>query len=111
MCIQPGFDHAQLSDGNIRASKYADKQHLEQPAMTLACDFAYLQQYTIAGVVFEPPNGTLGLPYWALRHFSDSVESTTFEEEYRQYCLPVLDPHIITCASSFHRPPVLLQLA
>ncbi|KAK5169912.1 uncharacterized protein LTR77_005890 [Saxophila tyrrhenica] len=39
----------------------------------------------------------MGLPYWALRHFSDSVEATTFEEEYREYCLPVLDPQIITC--------------
>ena len=32
-----------------------------------------------------------------MKHFSDQVQSSTFEEEYRQYCLPVLDPHIITC--------------
>lgn len=53
--------------------------------------------YTVAGVTFEPPNGTLGLPYYAMEHFSKEVASSPFEEEYRQYCLPVLDPHIITC--------------
>lgn len=53
--------------------------------------------YTIGGVTFEPPNGTLGLPYYAMKHFADQVESSSFEEEYRQYCLPVLDPHIIKC--------------
>ena len=49
------------------------------------------------GVQFEPPNGTMGLPYWALEHFSKQVESSGFEEEYRSYCLPVLDPNIISC--------------
>ena len=53
--------------------------------------------YTVGGVTFEPPNGTMGLPYWAMKHFSQQVESTHFEEEHRQYCLPVLDPHLITC--------------
>lgn len=39
----------------------------------------------------------MGLPYWAMKHFTKQVESSRFEEEYRSYCLPVLDPHIITC--------------
>ena len=75
------------------------------------------QPYTIGGVTFEPPNGTLyvyqlaysspianylllcisGLPYFAMQHFTNEVASTPFEEEHRQYCLPVLDPHLITC--------------
>ena len=53
-------------------------------------------QFT-GGVTFEPPNGTLGLPYYAMKHFSKDVESSAFEEERRSYCLPVLDPHLITC--------------
>ena len=49
------------------------------------------------GVTFEPPNGTMGLPYWALMHFTKQVESSPFEDEYRSYCLPVLDPNVISC--------------
>jgi hypothetical protein len=39
----------------------------------------------------------MGLPYWAMKNFTQQVESSQFEEEYRSYCLPVLDPNIITC--------------
>ena len=39
----------------------------------------------------------MGLPYWAMDHFSKQVESSPFQEEYRSYCLPVLDPNIISC--------------
>ena len=39
----------------------------------------------------------MGLPYYAMRHFADQVERSMYEEERRQYCLPVLEPHIITC--------------
>ena len=63
----------------------------------LSAQMVSYQSYTMGGVTFDPPNGTMGLPYWALKHFSDSVETTRFEEEYRQYCLPVLDPHVISC--------------
>ena len=53
--------------------------------------------YTIGGVTFQSPNGTLGLPYQALAHFARNVSDTKYEDEYRQYCLPVLSPQIITC--------------
>jgi hypothetical protein len=39
----------------------------------------------------------MGLPYWAMVHFTKQVESSHFEEEHRSYCLPVLDPNVITC--------------
>ena len=46
----------------------------------------------------------MGLPYWAMHDFSLQVESSRFQDEYRQYCLPVLDPHIITCTEEpFHQ--------
>ena len=53
--------------------------------------------FTVAGVTFEPPNGTLGLPYHAMKHFSDQVASSPFDEEHRRYCLPTLEPHLIRC--------------
>ncbi|KAK3645732.1 hypothetical protein LTR56_008919 [Elasticomyces elasticus] len=53
--------------------------------------------FEVGGVTFMPPNGTMGLPYWAMQHFSDQVRTSQFEEEWRQYCLPVLDPNIISC--------------
>ena len=53
--------------------------------------------FTVGGVTFEPPNGTLGLPYHAIKHFSDQVSSSSFEEEHRRYCLPTLEPHLISC--------------
>ena len=31
------------------------------------------QEYTIAGVTFDPLNGTMGLPYYAMKHFTDEV--------------------------------------
>lgn len=55
------------------------------------------QPYTIGGVTFEPGNGTMGLPYYAMEHFTNEVSTSKFDEEHRQYCLPVLDPHIIRC--------------
>ena len=39
----------------------------------------------------------MGLPYYAMDHFSKQVATSPFEEEYRQYCLPVLHPHVIKC--------------
>lgn len=54
-------------------------------------------QYALGGVTFTSPNGTMGLPFQALRHFTENVSTSMFEDEYRQYCLPVLSPHIITC--------------
>lgn len=53
--------------------------------------------YTVSGVTFEPPNGTMGLPYWAMDHFGREVAKSSFEEQRRRYCLPVLDPHLWTC--------------
>ena len=32
-----------------------------------------------------------------MAHFSNDVKSTSFEEEYRRYCLPVMDPNMISC--------------
>ena len=32
-----------------------------------------------------------------MKHFSDEVSKSNYEEEHRRYCLPVMDPHIITC--------------
>lgn len=87
MCIQPGSDHPQFSDGDVRACEYAAKQGSIGTAEISSNDF---QQYTIGGVTSEPPNGTMGLPYWALRHFSDSVESTTSEEVTYNQCCDVL---------------------
>ena len=37
------------------------------------------------------------MPYGAMLHFQRQVKSSVFEEERRRYCLPVLDPHLITC--------------
>jgi hypothetical protein len=59
----------------------------------------------LGGVTFDPKNGTLGLPYYAMQHFTDQVQSSAFEEERRQYCLPVLDPHIIRCTEEPFLPP------
>ena len=53
--------------------------------------------YTIGGVTFDSPNGTLGLPYYAMQHFAENVSHSLFDDEYRQYCLPVLNPHVIKC--------------
>lgn len=39
----------------------------------------------------------MGLPYYAMDHFHRQVRSSTFEEERRSYCLPVMDPHIVSC--------------
>ncbi|KAK5162737.1 uncharacterized protein LTR77_011220 [Saxophila tyrrhenica] len=67
-------------------------------AMTsLSSQLITYQPCQVGSVTFEPPNGTMGLPYWATQHFSDQVESSRFEEERRQYCLPVLDPDLIHC--------------
>ncbi|KAK5172184.1 uncharacterized protein LTR77_003822 [Saxophila tyrrhenica] len=55
------------------------------------------QSYSIAGVTFDPRNGTMGLPYYAMKHFADEVASIPFENARRRYCLPVLDPHLIKC--------------
>lgn len=63
----------------------------------LSSQLVSYQPYIIGGVTFEPPNGTLGLPYHAMKHFADQVSSSPFENARRRYCLPVLDPHIIKC--------------
>ena len=39
----------------------------------------------------------MGLPYYAMKHFSDQVKSIPFEDARRRYCLPVLAPDIIKC--------------
>jgi hypothetical protein len=39
----------------------------------------------------------MGLPFWAMQHFTDQVKVSPFEEERRRYCLPVMEPHIISC--------------
>ena len=64
---------------------------------TLSSLLSTYTPFTIAGVTFEPPNGTLGMPYGARKHFANEVASATADEERRQYCLPVLEPHIISC--------------
>lgn len=53
--------------------------------------------YTLGGVTFEPPNGTMGLPYWAFEHFRQQASKSPFEEQKRRYCLPVLDPQLWSC--------------
>ena len=71
---------------------------------TLSSQLVTYAPYTVGGVTFDPPNGTMGLPYYAMKHFSDQVKDSPFEDEYRQYCLPVLDPHIISCKEEpFHQ--------
>lgn len=64
---------------------------------SLSSQLVIYSPYTVAGVRFEPPNGTMGLPYYAMEHFRNEVSSSIFDEERRQYCLPVMDPHIIKC--------------
>ena len=64
---------------------------------SLASQLVTNTPYNIAGVTFQSPNGTMGLPYWAMKHFADNVTDSLFDDEYRQYCLPVLDPHVIKC--------------
>lgn len=39
----------------------------------------------------------MGLPYYAMKHFSDEVATLPFLTARRRYCLPVLDPDIIKC--------------
>lgn len=39
----------------------------------------------------------MGLPYWAMDHFTKQIRSSHYDEERRQYCLPVMDPQIISC--------------
>lgn len=39
----------------------------------------------------------MGLPYHAMKHFSNEVSKSSFEDARRRYCLPVLDPDIIKC--------------
>lgn len=63
----------------------------------LSSQLIVFKPYTIGGVTFQPGNGTMGLPYWAMEHFTDEVSSSKFDEEHRQYCLPVLDPHVVRC--------------
>ncbi len=63
----------------------------------LSSQLVSYQPYSIAGVTFEPPNGTMGLPYYAMKHFSDEVKSIPFEDARRRYCLPVLDPRVVKC--------------
>lgn len=63
----------------------------------LSSQLVSYQPYIVGGVTFEPPNGTMGLPYHAMKHFADQVSATPFEDARRRYCLPVLDPHIIKC--------------
>ena len=64
---------------------------------SLASQLVTNTPYTIGGVTFMSPNGTMGLPYWALKHFSENVTDTIFDNEFRQYCLPVMNPHVIKC--------------
>jgi hypothetical protein len=53
--------------------------------------------YTMAGVTFSPPNGTFGIPYGALEYFAAKVNSSLFGDEKRQYCLPILNPKLVSC--------------
>ena len=73
------------------------KCYYELTNTALSSQLITYQPYTIGGVTFEPGNGTMGLPYYAMEHFSQEVSSSKFDEEHRQYCLPVLDPHVIQC--------------
>lgn len=53
--------------------------------------------YTIAGVTFSAPNGTFGIPYGALEYFAATANSSLFGDEKRQYCLPILNPKLVSC--------------
>lgn len=64
---------------------------------SLSSQLVTYQEYTIAGVTFQPPNGTMGLPYHAMKHFREEVANIPFEDARRRYCLPVLDPQVIKC--------------
>lgn len=39
----------------------------------------------------------MGLPYYAMDHFRTEVASIPFQDARRRYCLPILDPNVITC--------------
>jgi hypothetical protein len=64
---------------------------------SLSSQLVTYQDYTIAGVTFQAPNGTMGLPYHAMKHFQQQVSQTQFEDARRRYCLPVLDPQVWKC--------------
>jgi hypothetical protein len=53
--------------------------------------------YTVAGVTFSAPNGTFGIPYGPLEYFASKASSSLFGDEKRQYCLPILNPKLVTC--------------
>jgi hypothetical protein len=51
----------------------------------------------MAGVTFSAPNGTFGFPYGALEYFAAKANSSVFVDEKRQFCLPVLNPKLVSC--------------
>jgi hypothetical protein len=53
--------------------------------------------YTMAGVTFLAPNGTFGIPYGALEYFAAKANSSLFGDEKRQFCLPILNPKLVSC--------------
>ena len=53
--------------------------------------------YTMAGVTFSAPNGTFGIPYGALEYFAVKANSSLFGDEKRQFCLPILNPKLVSC--------------
>ena len=63
----------------------------------MASELVTVTSYQVGNVVFEPGNGTMGLPYYVMDHFSRQVRDSQFEEEYRQYCVPVLEPRQVWC--------------
>ncbi|KAJ9613453.1 hypothetical protein H2200_003395 [Cladophialophora chaetospira] len=54
--------------------------------------------FTMAGVTFEAPNGTFGIPYGVLTHFAQVANQSIFGNEMRQYCVPVLNKKLVACS-------------
>jgi len=53
--------------------------------------------YTIAGVTFSSPYGTLGIPMDVLEQFVQQVIHSKFDNERTEYCLPLLPKRSVSC--------------
>jgi hypothetical protein len=89
--ISAGFDFLDFCVGNVPVI------HARYVSLNWVKDLLLTSEPFVGGVTFQAKNGTMGLPYYAMDHFHNQVQTTKFDEERRSYCLPVLDPHIISC--------------
>ena len=96
--ITLGIDVPKFPDA-CRSSLTAPNCTYDLASSALTSQFITRTPYTFNNVTFSGPNGTQAIPVGAMQQFANLTKGTRFNEEKSQYCLPVLQPNLVSCTA------------